>query len=229
MSGTLSPVAQQQFFDANGDPLDGGKLRYFITGTSTPAIVYKNALLTSQHPIPLVLDAGGWAGAIYMASGSYKLYITDANDVPVGPNGGYTDPVESVDLSSVQIGQVYFEFGGEEETPITATSYPSGNTAQELHADTTILTVASRPPGTYRLCAMLRSEAGVIVNAGLVAIDDSPDFAFVAIASNSADGASTKSAPFTFPNIGSARFGIKVKMSTTGVGFAWSIQLERVT
>lgn len=36
----LTPSPKQQFTDANGAPLVGGKLYTYVTGTTTPAATY---------------------------------------------------------------------------------------------------------------------------------------------------------------------------------------------
>lgn len=80
-TGTLAPVARQQFFDANGDPLAGGKLYWYLAGTSTPSPAYSDAALLVPLTNPVVLDAGGWAPAMYLAALTYKAVLTDALDV----------------------------------------------------------------------------------------------------------------------------------------------------
>lgn len=80
MSFTLSPVARQQFFDANGNPLAGGKLTTYAAGTTTPLATYSDAIGT-PNTNPIILDAGGFA-TIFLDTVSYKFALTDANDVP---------------------------------------------------------------------------------------------------------------------------------------------------
>lgn len=57
MSGTISPVPNQQFLDNNGDPLAGGFLASYIAGTSTPTPIYANASLGTAYTNPAELDA----------------------------------------------------------------------------------------------------------------------------------------------------------------------------
>ena len=81
--GSLSPVAIQQFSDANGDPLAGGKLFFYEAGTSTPSPAYANFELTIPLANPVVLDAGGYAPELFLDAKSYKCVLTDANDVTI--------------------------------------------------------------------------------------------------------------------------------------------------
>lgn len=96
----------KQFFDSAGDPLAGGKLYFYATGTTTLATTYSDDGLTTANANPVVLDAAGRMGDVFYA-GFLKIVLTDANDVvietrdPVGfaagtagiPNGGTTDQV----------------------------------------------------------------------------------------------------------------------------------------
>lgn len=79
MAFQLLPNVRYRAFDDNGDPLVGGKFYAYIAGTSTPIATYSDNSGT-LNTIPVVLDANGEAD-IYLAEGSYKLTLTDADDV----------------------------------------------------------------------------------------------------------------------------------------------------
>src|SRR5262245_31701211 len=79
--GTLSPVAIQQFFDNVGHPLAGGKLEFYLAGTSTPSPAYADPGLTTPLSNPVILDAGGRAPELFLASQSYKQVLKDAAGV----------------------------------------------------------------------------------------------------------------------------------------------------
>src|SRR5262245_9387485 len=80
-TGSMSPVAIQQFFDQNGDPLSGGKLSFYQAGTSTPIPAYADVALTTPLSNPVVLDAAGRAPELYLAALSYKQVLQDASNV----------------------------------------------------------------------------------------------------------------------------------------------------
>ena len=67
-------------FDANGEPLAGGKLYTYEAGTTTP----KNSFTTQDESVantnPVILDADGYAD-VWLGTGFYKLVLTDSADV----------------------------------------------------------------------------------------------------------------------------------------------------
>jgi hypothetical protein len=76
----LAPVARQRFFDANGDPLVGGKLYSYQAGTTTPLATYTDQTGLAANTNPVILDANGEAD-VWLGLSSYKLILKDANDV----------------------------------------------------------------------------------------------------------------------------------------------------
>src|SRR5882762_7129601 len=82
MAGSLSLSLSQQF-DSQGRPLSGGKLYFFVTGTSTPQNAYQDTALTIAHPNPLTLDSSGRIAAFYLADGTIKIRLADINGLTV--------------------------------------------------------------------------------------------------------------------------------------------------
>lgn len=80
MTASLSPVAKQQFFDANGNPLAGGKVYTYQAGTTTPLATYTDASGSTPNANPIILDSAGEAN-IWLGSQNYKFILKDANDV----------------------------------------------------------------------------------------------------------------------------------------------------
>jgi hypothetical protein len=77
MSGSLIPNAKQQFLDANGNPLAGGFVYYYIPSTTTFKNTYQNAALTILNSNPIILDSAG--ECIAYGSGTYRQIVTDVN------------------------------------------------------------------------------------------------------------------------------------------------------
>jgi len=79
----LTPNAKQQFFDANGNPLAGGKLYTYAGGTTTLLATYTDSTGTTSNANPIILDSRGEANVWLTPGTSYKFKLTDANDVQI--------------------------------------------------------------------------------------------------------------------------------------------------
>lgn len=85
-----------QFLDSNGDPLSGGTIEFYVTGTSTPATVYSDSSGTSlgtsatlnSRGVPQT--SGGTATNIfYDTDVTYKIRLKDSAGSYISPD---TDP-----------------------------------------------------------------------------------------------------------------------------------------
>ena len=76
----LSPNPKQQFFDANGEPLVGGKIYTYEAGTSTPAVTYVDAAGVTENTNPIILDSRGMCNIWLLNTVNYKYVVKDAND-----------------------------------------------------------------------------------------------------------------------------------------------------
>jgi len=79
---TLTPVPKIQFFDANGNPLAGGKLYSYDAGTTTPRPTYTNYGGATPNANPVILDSRGEAN-VWLDNSLYKLKLTSATDVEI--------------------------------------------------------------------------------------------------------------------------------------------------
>lgn len=75
INGNLQPP-KPQFFDNNGDPLNGGKVYTYVVGTTTPKATYSNYNLATLNANPIVLDSAGRA-SIY-GTGLFRMIVTDS-------------------------------------------------------------------------------------------------------------------------------------------------------
>jgi hypothetical protein len=71
-------------------PSDGAKLTFFITGTSTPKDTFTTEAATVPNSNPVIADSNGVFPDIFI-TGTYKVKLTDKNDVQAG--FGEADPV----------------------------------------------------------------------------------------------------------------------------------------
>ncbi len=76
----LSPNPKQQFFDANGEPLVGGKIYTYEAGTSTLVATYTDASGGTANTNPIILDSRGMCNIWLLNTVNYKYVVKDAND-----------------------------------------------------------------------------------------------------------------------------------------------------
>lgn len=77
----LSPIGNDQFIDANGDPLVGGRIETYLAGSSTQAATYIDDSGSTPQSNPIILDSLGkpTLGPIWLTGGvSYKFIIKNA-------------------------------------------------------------------------------------------------------------------------------------------------------
>ena len=93
MPTTLTPSPVMQFFDANGNPLVGGKLFTYAAGTTTPQATYTDYNGGTANTNPVILNSRGEA-AVWCGANRYYMVLKDADDVELwtadnvnGPNG----------------------------------------------------------------------------------------------------------------------------------------------
>ena len=77
----LSPPPKLQFFDANGDPLVGGKMYTYEAGTSTPRTTYVDSSGVTANTNPIILDSRGEANVWLDPTLAYKFVLRTSADV----------------------------------------------------------------------------------------------------------------------------------------------------
>lgn len=79
---TAIAISNPRFYavDANNNPLVGGQLFIYTTGTSTPITTYADAGLTIPNTNPVILDEYGTA-ILWVGPGLYRLTLKDVNNV----------------------------------------------------------------------------------------------------------------------------------------------------
>lgn len=81
-----------QFFNADGDPLAGGKVYTYAAGTTTPKATFTAQDGVTQNTNPVILNAAGIptpGGSIWL-NGAYKFVVRDVNDVLVATTDNVT-------------------------------------------------------------------------------------------------------------------------------------------
>jgi len=79
----LSPPPKLQFFDANGNPLSGGKLYTYEAGTTTPQVTYQDQEGTITNTNPIILNSRGEANVWLDTEALSKFLLTTSEDVEI--------------------------------------------------------------------------------------------------------------------------------------------------
>jgi len=96
---TLFPDPKFTVIDGNGDPLSGGKVYFFETGTATPKTTWTDAAAGTPNANPVILDSNGQANIwIDSTSGQYRVRVDTSADVT---QWGPIDNIDSLVTANV--------------------------------------------------------------------------------------------------------------------------------
>ena len=84
-------LSGQQLSDGTGAPYVAAKAYFYVTGTTTPLSTYSDAGLTAVNANPVVADANGRFGDVYLQAARYKVVLTTSADVAIDT----LDPVDA--------------------------------------------------------------------------------------------------------------------------------------
>ena len=132
----LSPNPKQQFFDANGQPLVGGKVYTYAAGTTTPITTYVDSAGVTTNTNPIILDSRGMANIWLLSTAVYKYAVFDAVDVPI-----FTTDNIGVTLTSASFATPPVIGSDTPNSAFFTTISLTANTASKLNVGTT----ADRP------------------------------------------------------------------------------------
>lgn len=97
----LSAEPKQQFFDDDGNPLAGGKLCTYISGSNTPQATYTDFMGTVQNTNPVILDIAGRAQIWYDTTKDYRVVLRTAGTTSNCSDGTILWTVDGVQTSSL--------------------------------------------------------------------------------------------------------------------------------
>lgn len=82
MAVNIAPPARLQFEDANGNPLSGGKLFTYLSGTTTKQSTFTTSTGGVANANPIVLNASGYTpSGVWLTAGiSYKFVLAPSTD-----------------------------------------------------------------------------------------------------------------------------------------------------
>jgi hypothetical protein len=93
MAAPILPWISAQFFDANGDPLSGGKVFAYVAGTTTAQDTYEDSDLVTPNPNPIILGADGRPpDPIFLLATGYKFIVKTSADVTLWTIDNVSDP-----------------------------------------------------------------------------------------------------------------------------------------
>jgi len=122
MSGSLIPNGKQQYFDANGTPLAGGKVYYYIPYTTTAKNTWQDINLSILNTNPIILDAAG--ECIAWGAGAYRQQVYDVNNNLIWDQ--YTYGINPAGSNFVSQEEVQTATQGQTQFSLTTITYTPG-------------------------------------------------------------------------------------------------------
>lgn len=185
-------LSQQSMLDSNGDPISGALLYTYGEGTTTPLATYSDETLTTPHANPIVADANGRFGNIYLQAAAYKFVLKDASDVTIwtldnfNPDGGtvtlaaVTDSIFSVvdDGDTSKVGK--FQISGVTTATTRTLTWPDYDGSIATLAGTETLTNKTLTSPTINAGALSGTFTGNPTLSGNPVLTGSPDFSSAA-------------------------------------------------
>lgn len=163
---STQPQFIDTILDANGDPVPGAKINYFIAETVTRQETYSDPEQFTVNPNPIIADGNGrYATPYLLQDRRYKIRVTDANDVilyeidkvvPSAPS----DVAANTSALSVTPGQ----FGARGD----GLSDDSVQLQAAIDAATRYVDLAGK---TYRVTTQLTMRSGVVIRNGSLKYD----------------------------------------------------------
>ena len=154
-----------QVLDSNGDPVSGGLVYTYATGTTTPKVAYTDSALSVAATNPIVLDSKG--EATFYLDGEYRINVTTSAAVQVtnfpmdniysfGDVAGYDTGTASgeVPLNS-DLGTVAILDHGTSSGEVPLNSDKIVIQTIQTSTSGTSISFTSLPPGTKRITVML--------------------------------------------------------------------------
>lgn len=86
----LIPSPKMQFFATTGAPLVGGKVYFYVTGTTTPTNTYTDSAAGTPNANPVILDSRGEADIWLDPTVTYRVVLKTSLDVTLWTKDGIT-------------------------------------------------------------------------------------------------------------------------------------------
>jgi hypothetical protein len=82
-----------QFFDNAGEPLVGGTVETYESGTSTPKVTYQDATLATPNSTTITLDSAGRCSMFVADGETFKYILKDSDGVTLSTKDGVKSPL----------------------------------------------------------------------------------------------------------------------------------------
>lgn len=158
--------------DANGNPISGAKLKFYAAGTTTPLAVYSNSGLSTSLGSTVTCDSAGHPTsdgstkvAIWTGTASWKLVITDADDVTVATYDNMDGAIATADVGSgAATGDltIPIEAGAGDYTVLSGDAGTLLNRSQDFVIQTVGGQTISRSGATSAAIALVDGAGGAI-------------------------------------------------------------------
>lgn len=122
----LMPMPIMEFFDNNGNPLSGGKLYAYLTGTSTATPTYTDAAGLTANTNPVVLNARGEASVWLDPAITYKFILRTSLGAQLWSVDGVTTNASLADVRSLIGGVLTKSVAGGSNVTLTASEAAKG-------------------------------------------------------------------------------------------------------
>lgn len=143
----LMPLPKMRFTNA-GRPLVGGKVFFYVAGTTTPKNTFKDRSQATANTNPVILDSNGEAD-IWLEVGYYKVVLKTSNDVTIWTAdriatdaGGLNvdDLIAAVNASQTAAGAAVAAVSGSVNTFFAPTKAAGDTLAASLADGATVIT-----------------------------------------------------------------------------------------
>lgn len=156
---------QFQAVDSSGNPLSGGKLYTYVTGTTTNKATYSDYALTTPNANPVVLDSRGEA-EVY-GTGVYKFVLKDSSDTTIWTIDPAYASVPGYLTGSATWNPASIADGDEEAKEVTVTGAALGDCAiASFSLDVSDLVLDAQVTGTNTVTCILANNTGGAIDLG---------------------------------------------------------------
>ena len=181
MASKIYSTPRVREFTSSGTVLNGGKLYFYLAGTTTPATVYTSSAMTTAHAHPVLATTAGLFPAIWLAAGvSYDVTCKNSAGAVQWTALNYSDALTAAEvgpaLTADWIGQAFYPISDAETTAGLTDNdlthqyiygdvrrYGASASASES-VNATAIQVALDANGTIYLSEMYQIDAVVLMN-----------------------------------------------------------------